>query len=144
VKLHHVRAGVRGFADRQPLKHGVWASSHLQVAVWRLNPGQRIVAHCHPNADDVMVILRGSGEYLGYDVQPPPHEVQYVPRAQAVVVPPPVAGTDEGCRRIAVGPGSVVVAANGVFHGLVNVGDDQLVVAVVTGPDARDSVYTVR
>src|SRR5215475_9891000 len=85
------------------------------AAAWRLNPGQHIVAHCHSYADDVMVVLRGSGEYLGYDVQPP--------RTQAVVVPPPVAGTDEECRRIPVDPGSVVVAANGIFHRLVNVGE---------------------
>jgi quercetin dioxygenase-like cupin family protein len=142
--IHHVRADVRPFDDPQPFKQGAWSSPHLKVAVWRLNPGQRITAHLHPGGDDLMVVLHGTGEYLCYDGVEPDVATQYEPHPQRVVVPPPLAAGDEGAERIAVAAGSVVMVAPGIFHGLVNTGTEQLVAVVVTGPQTAGSLYVTR
>lgn len=130
--------------DDQPYKRGLWASDHMRVATWHLEPGQRIVAHAHPHADDVMVILAGDGHYLSYDDRGPDPQAVYTPQPGAVVVPPTVKAEDSGCRMIPVSAGHVIVAAAGAFHGVANTGGQPLLVVVATGPNIDDSPYVVR
>lgn len=144
MKTRVVQAAPREHDDGQPLKRGIWHTTRLQVSCWQLNPGQQIVAHCHPDADDVVVVVRGSGDYLSFEDSDPAAAVQYVPRPDAVVVPPPPAPDAGAPRRVAVRAGSVGMAPAGSFHGLVNTGSDELVALVVTGADPSDSIYTVR
>lgn len=145
MRVHHHVARARAFDSSQPSKQGLWFGHNLQTALWRLNPGQRIVAHQHPRADDVMIVIEGQGEYLYYDSpESPAPETCYQPDPCRVVVPPSVPSSDDGTTRISVEPGSIVMTAHGVFHALRNSSDGQLVLAVVTGPDSSDSVYTVR
>jgi oxalate decarboxylase/phosphoglucose isomerase-like protein (cupin superfamily) len=129
--------------DEQPRKCGIWFTERLQVASWRLSPGQRIVAHHHPRADSLTLVLSGRGDYLVYERDQPDPAVCYVSKPDEVVVPPPPGDLGEPSR-YPVQAGSVTVAAAETFYGLVNTGDEQLVAVVVTGPDPVDSVYTVR
>jgi quercetin dioxygenase-like cupin family protein len=130
--------------DDQPYKRGLWASDRMRVATWHLEPGQRIVAHAHPHADDVTVILAGVGHYVTYDERGPDPEAVYTPQPCAVVRPPAVTVDDSECRMIPVSSGHVVVAAAGTFHGVVNTGSQPMTVVVTTGPTIDDSPYVVR
>jgi oxalate decarboxylase/phosphoglucose isomerase-like protein (cupin superfamily) len=130
-------------SDDQPRKLGIWFGERIQAAAWRLGPGQRIVAHCHPRADSVIVVLSGRGQYFVYDDAGPDPAVRYVSKPDEVVAPPPPADPGPAETR-AVCSGSVALTSAGRFYGLVNDGADQLVAVVVTGPDASESVYTVR
>jgi mannose-6-phosphate isomerase-like protein (cupin superfamily) len=129
--------------DEQSRKLGIWFSERMQAAVWRLSPGQRIVAHCHPNADSLTMVVSGTGSYLDYDGQTPDPAVCYVSKPDVKVVPPPPG--DLGRPRLRpVQGGSVAVTGADHYFGLVNTGSDELVAVVVTAPDSSDSIYTVR
>ncbi|WP_460305856.1 cupin domain-containing protein [Actinocorallia aurea] len=130
-------------SDEQPHKRGIWFTDKLQAASWRLAPGQSIIAHCHPAADELLLVVSGQGEYLAYD-SPPDAAVCYVPRADAVVVPPPAALDGTLPRRLPVGPGAAAMTEAGRYHGLINIGTEPLLAVVVTGPDPSGSIYTVR
>lgn len=145
MTMIHQRVESLAFDDPQPLKHGLWFTQHLQVGLWHLNPGQRITTHLHPRADDLMVVVQGAGDYLYYPEGTGPTTAGcYEPSPTHVVVPPSTRPDDAGATRVTVGPGSVIATGAGAFHGLVNTGEGQLVVAVATGPDVTESVYVTR
>jgi oxalate decarboxylase/phosphoglucose isomerase-like protein (cupin superfamily) len=129
--------------DEQPRKQGIWFTDRMQAATWQLAPGQRIVAHCHPKADSLIIVLSGAGEFFVYEDVDPNPAVCYISEPDTVVVPPPP-GDLGNPTRTAVGPGSIAVTAAGWFYGLVNTGTDTVVVVAVTAPDPSSSVYTVR
>lgn len=138
-------ASPEGVADSdQPLKLGLWATGNMRVTRWLLAPGQRIVVHAHPAADDVVVVIAGEGHYLAYKEREPPQLEQYVPQPCEVVVPPAVPPSDEGSDPIPISEGHVVIAHQNAFHGVVNTGTRQMIVIVATGPDIRGTRYVTR
>lgn len=128
----------------QPFKLGLWATENIRVSRWHLSPGQRIVTHAHPRADDLVVVLHGDGHYLSFEDVTPSPAMRYVPEPCKVVVPPAQRPDHTCCHMIPVSTGHVVIARQGTFHGLVNTGDHELVAVVATGPDIRDTEYVVR
>ncbi|MFC8513889.1 hypothetical protein [Streptomyces sp. NPDC057257] len=129
--------------DEQARKQGVWYTDRMQAATWHLAPGQRIVAHCHPEADSLLSVISGTGEYFVYEDEEPNPSVCYVSEPDVVVVPPPPGdpGTPKGT---AVGPGSLAFTPAGRFYGLVNNGTEPVIALAVTAADPSHSVYTVR
>jgi quercetin dioxygenase-like cupin family protein len=128
----------------QPFKLGLWATDNMRVARWQLAPGQRIIAHAHPSADDLVVVLAGEGHYLSYDDATPPESTQYIPEPCKVVVPPSHPADDSGCSMIHVTAGHVIVAPQGTFHGLLNTGSEHMIAVVATGPDIDGTRYVAR
>lgn len=130
--------------DDQPRKRGIWFTDKLQAASWQLAPGQRIIAHCHPAADEILVVLSGHGDYLSYEYRPPDTDLCYIPQADTIVVPPPPTPDSARPLRLPVGPGAVAMTGAGRYHALVNTGTEPLLAVVITGPDPSMSSYTVR
>jgi mannose-6-phosphate isomerase-like protein (cupin superfamily) len=80
-------------------------AQHCSTCVIRVAPGDKVrPAHSHPNGDEVIFIVRGSGRVLvGTDVEP-------------------------------VRPGTVVVFPQGVVHMLHNSGDEEMQVVCFFAP----------
>jgi oxalate decarboxylase/phosphoglucose isomerase-like protein (cupin superfamily) len=130
-------------SDVQSRKFGLWAGERMQAAAWRLRPGQQIVPHMHPNADGMIVVLAGHGDFLVFDEEEPNPDMCYVPSPEKVIVGPTEGSIGEPSRR-PIGPGSVGFAVAGVFYGLDNTGSDQLVAVAVTAPDVDSTVWAAR
>lgn len=129
--------------DDQPRKFGCWFTPNLQVAAWRIRPGQEMVTHCHPDADALVVVLEGEGDLLLYEDSEPDPSGCYRSEPDAVVVPPPPADSGTPTRAPIVG-GTMVIVGAGTYFGIANTGGTQMVVVVATGPDSATSIYTVR
>lgn len=129
--------------DPVPRKLGLWGSSRMQAASWRLNPGQDISARMHPLADGVIIVFEGSGEFQTFDEQEPTAAGTYVPSAHYPLDAPPKRPLPEPSR-YPVGPGTVSFAPAGLFYGLVNTGDEQLIAMTVTASDTNGTAWTVR
>jgi quercetin dioxygenase-like cupin family protein len=86
-------------------KPGTLASRQCSACVIRVPPGERVrPAHSHPNGEEVIYIITGTGRVLvGEDVSP-------------------------------VGPGSVVLFPQGVVHMLHNTGADEMKVVCFFAP----------
>ena len=141
---------VRAFAvptepvtDPVPRKLGLWASSRMQAAGWRLRPGQDISARMHPLADGMIVVLAGEGEFQVFDEESPDAAAAYVPSAHYPLDAPPRRSLPEPSRH-PVRPGMVCMAPAGCYYGLVNSGDEQLVAVAVTASDTSGTAWTVR
>jgi oxalate decarboxylase/phosphoglucose isomerase-like protein (cupin superfamily) len=130
-------------SDAQPRRFGLWATERMQAAAWRLGAGQQILPHMHPEADGMISILEGEGEFLIFDSEDPNPEVCYMPAPERGVTPPPQGPLGEPSRH-PVGPGSVGMVAPGVYYGLVNTGSDQLVAVAMTASETSGTVWTVR
>ncbi|MEU6862339.1 cupin domain-containing protein [Streptomyces sp. NPDC046876] len=141
---------VRAFAvptapvsDAVPRKLGLWASEHMQASAWRVSPGQDISARMHPQADGMFLVLQGRGEFQVFDGEEPEAAGAYVPSAHYPLDAPPKRSLPEPSR-YEVGPGMVCMAPAGLFYGLVNTGDEQLVAVAVTASDTSGTAWTVR
>ncbi|MCC0100228.1 hypothetical protein K7B10_36720 [Streptomyces flavotricini] len=130
-------------SDPVPRKLGLWASERMQASAWRLSPGQDISARMHPQADGMFLILQGEGEFQAFDKQEPEAAGAYVPSAHYPLDAPPKRPLPEPSRS-AVKPGMVCVAPAGLFYGLVNTGEEQLVAVAVTASDTSGTAWTVR
>lgn len=86
-------------------KPGTLASRQCSACVIRVPPGERVrPAHSHPNGEEVIYIITGTGRVLvGEDVSP-------------------------------VGPGSVVLFPQGVVHMLHNTGANEMKVVCFFAP----------
>jgi quercetin dioxygenase-like cupin family protein len=84
---------------------GAIQANHCSTCVIRVAPGDRVrPAHSHPNGEEVIYIIRGSGRVLvGSDVR-------------------------------AVSPGTVVLFPQGVVHMLHNTGDEEMKVVCFFAP----------
>ncbi|MEV4439208.1 cupin domain-containing protein [Streptomyces sp. NPDC049577] len=126
-----------------PRKLGLWASERMQAAAWRLGPGQDISARMHPVADGMILVLAGHGEFQVFDGEEPEPAGAYVPSAHYPLDAPPRRPLPEPSRH-PIGPGSVGMAPAGLYYGLVNTGDEQLVAVAVTASDTTGTAWTVR
>ncbi|MFB6818646.1 cupin domain-containing protein [Streptomyces sp. NPDC056347] len=129
--------------DSVARKLGLWSSEHMQAAAWRLNPGQDISARMHPQADGLIVVLEGQGEFQTFDTEEPEAAGSYVPSAHYPLDAPPKRPLPEP-NRYEVGPGTISLAPAGLYYGLVNTGDEQLVAVSVTASDTSGTAWTVR
>jgi quercetin dioxygenase-like cupin family protein len=86
-------------------KPGTLKANHCSTCVIRVPPGQRVrPAHSHPNGEEVIYIIRGSGRVL-------------------------VAGEVQ-----AVAPGSTVLFPQGAVHMLHNTSDEEMKVVCFFAP----------
>ncbi|CAL9640601.1 hypothetical protein SUDANB120_06334 (plasmid) [Streptomyces sp. enrichment culture] len=130
-------------SDPVPRKLGLWASERMQASAWRLAPGQDISARMHPQADGMFLIVRGQGEFQVFDGQEPEAAGSYVPSAHYPLDAPPKRPLPEPTRH-RVEAGMVCMAPAGLFYGLVNSGEEQLVAVAVTASDTSGTAWTVR
>jgi oxalate decarboxylase/phosphoglucose isomerase-like protein (cupin superfamily) len=143
VKARIVHAASVPPLDDQPRKHGIWSTERMQAALWNLAPGQRIVAHCHPEADSLLTVYSGEGDYFVFEGEDPDPAVCYVSEPDSVVVPP-APGDPGPATAVPVRSGAVALTPAGRYYGLVNTGSEPLTALAVTAPDPSSSVYTVR
>jgi len=143
VKARIIRAVSVPPAGEQARKYGIWFTKRMQAALWHLSPGQRIVAHSHPEADSLLTVLDGAGEYFVYEDRDPDPAVCYTSEPDKVVVPPPP-GDPGTPTATAVESGAIALTPAGRYYGLVNTGPVALVALAVTAPDPSHSVYSVR
>ncbi|MCB5910432.1 cupin domain-containing protein [Streptomyces pinistramenti] len=129
--------------DPVPRKLGLWAGERMQAAAWRLNPGQEISARMHPQADGMIIVLEGHGEFQVFDTEEPEAAGAYVPSAHYPLDAPQKRALPEPSRHH-VGPGTAGMAPAGLFYGLVNTGDEHLVAVAVTASDTTGTAWTVR
>jgi len=50
-------------SDDRATKIVLYENDRTNTAIWYVPPGEEVVAHWHPNSDDIWVILAGEGEY---------------------------------------------------------------------------------
>lgn len=129
--------------DSVARKLGLFASERMQAAAWRLSPGQDISARSHPKADGMIVVLAGRGEFQVFDSAEPDPGACYVPSAHYPLDAPPKKPLPEPSRH-PVAAGDVGLAPAGLYYGLVNTGDEQLVAIAVTASDTSGTSWTVR
>lgn len=92
------------FAPDKMGKATIFRSSRLMVGLNAFEPGQQHALHAHVGLDKVYHVLRGRGRFLLAD------------------------------REIAMEPGLMLVAPEGVPHGIRNDGDERLIVLAVLAP----------
>jgi quercetin dioxygenase-like cupin family protein len=85
-------------------KATLFRSDRIMVGLNAFLPGQEHALHAHDRMDKVYQVLTGSGVFLLED------------------------------REIAMEPGVMLVAPEGVPHGIRNTGDDRLVVLAILAP----------
>jgi quercetin dioxygenase-like cupin family protein len=85
-------------------KATIFESPRLLVGLNCFEPGQEHALHAHAGLDKVYSVVAGSGEFL-------------------------LAG-----RSIAMQPGSMLVAPEGIPHGIRNTGRDRLIVLAILAP----------
>jgi quercetin dioxygenase-like cupin family protein len=98
------------FASFRPDKMGkstLFESERILAGLNCFEPGQEHALHAHPGTDKLYLVLAGRGLVLL-----------------------------EG-REVAVEPGVMLVAAEGVPHGIRNTGDERLVVLAILAPPPR-------
>lgn len=93
-------------ADGEPIRSVIAHSADATVVAWTVKPGQRIVAHVHPQGQDTWTVLSGTGDYQ----------------------------LDATGATRALRPGDVAVAPIGAVHGVLATGDGPLVFVSVVCP----------
>ena len=88
-------------------KTTLWQSGHLTLGLNCLEPGQIQKVHAHDGADKIYYVLEGEGDFTIGDVQ-----------------------------RVAK-PGMLVVAPEGIPHGVTNKGRDRLSLLVTISPPIK-------
>ena len=83
----------------------VFRSKIHEIHLWRINPGEWIYPHVHPENDDIWYIISGMGEY-------------YLSSKETKMVK----------------TGDIAVAIPGEVHGLFNSGNEDLIVYSVLSP----------
>ena len=86
-------------------KHILFENERSNGVIWVVPPGKEVVAHYHPDTDDVWVILQGCGDYYIKKDETKPIEA-----------------------------GMVIPAEKGDIHGVKNSGNEVLVFAAVSAP----------
>lgn len=104
-RVFHVRDHLRPH-DGEPIRSVLHETADAAIVAWTVQPGQRIGAHVHPSGQDTWTVLEGEGEYL-------------LDRA--------------GCTQ-RIQAGDVVVAPTGAVHGVLNTGEQSLVILSVVSP----------
>ncbi len=92
------------FAAEKMGKSTIFRSDHLMVGLNAFEPGQEHALHAHRGMDKVYQVLSGSGVFL--------LENEEIPME----------------------PGTMLIAPDGVPHGIRNTGDGRLVVLAVLAP----------
>ncbi|MGE0157901.1 MAG: cupin domain-containing protein [Gemmatimonadales bacterium] len=95
------------FSSEKMGKSTIFASERLLVGLNCFEPGQAHALHTHAGMDKVYHVLRGSGRFLLAD------------------------------RELEMEAGTMLVAPEGVPHGIRNTGDERLVVLAVLAPAPR-------
>lgn len=85
-------------------KATIFRSARLMVGLNAFEPGQEHALHAHPDMDKVYQVLQGSGVFLLED------------------------------QEIAMAPGVMLVAPEGISHGIRNSGNERLVVLAILAP----------
>jgi oxalate decarboxylase/phosphoglucose isomerase-like protein (cupin superfamily) len=102
-------------ADFRPDKMGkstLFASERMLVGLNCFEPGQEHALHAHAGMDKLYVVVRGAGEFL---LEGRPED----PR---------------GVRALPMAAGQVLVAPEGIPHGIRNTGSERLIVLAVLAP----------
>lgn len=92
--------------DGEPIRSVVHATNEAAVVAWTVKAGQRISPHVHPSGQDTWTILAREGDYQ----------------------------LDATGKTVRIMAGDVVVAPTGAVHGVLNTGDQALVVLSVVSP----------
>lgn len=92
----------------EPIRSVVTQSDQAAVIVWYIEPGQRIVDHCHPHGQDTWIVLSGQGRYQ----------------------------LDDQGAIATIGAGDIIVAHSSQIHGVINDGDTPLIFVSVVSPAA--------
>jgi quercetin dioxygenase-like cupin family protein len=90
----------------EPIRSVVVESEHAVVVAWHVEPGQAIAPHTHPHGQDTWTILAGSGQYQ----------------------------VNHQGHTVAIGPGDIVVAAQGQVHGVCCTSPEPLRLISVVAP----------
>jgi quercetin dioxygenase-like cupin family protein len=92
--------------DGEPIRSVVHVTDDAAVVAWTVKPGQRISPHLHPSGQDTWTVLAGEGDYQ----------------------------LDAAGTTVRIAAGDVVVAPTGAVHGVLNTGDQALVILSVVSP----------
>jgi len=92
-------------AGEDPQKNILFENERSNGVIWVVPPGKEVVAHYHPETDDVWVILQGSGDY-------------YIAKGETRPIE----------------AGMVIPAEKGDIHGVKNTGSGLLVFAAISAP----------
>ncbi|MCP4039643.1 MAG: cupin domain-containing protein [bacterium] len=92
------------WSDEKMGKSTIFSSDHIMVGLNAFEPGQEHALHAHEGMDKVYHVLRGTGTFL------------------------------LEAREEAMAPGVMLVAPEGVPHGIRNSGQERLLVLVILAP----------
>ena len=95
------------FSDERMAKSNLFESERMFCDVYGLEPGQEQKAHAHPDGDKIYYVVEGEGTF------------------------------QVGAERQSLKKGSVVFAAAGSEHGVVNTGNGRLALLVFLAPHPR-------
>ncbi|WP_320164040.1 cupin domain-containing protein [uncultured Trichococcus sp.] len=88
-----------------------YETEKMALAVWCLEPGQKVVNHSHSNADDIWICTEGTGTfYPGYG------------------------------EAVEITKGDIIYSEPGQQHGMVNTGNERFVFIGVAGPMPMDFI----
>ena len=86
-------------------KHVLFENERCNSVIWVVPPGKEVVAHYHPETDDVWIVLQGKGDY-------------YIAKGETCPIE----------------AGMVIPAEKGEIHGVKNNSGDILVFSAVSAP----------
>jgi quercetin dioxygenase-like cupin family protein len=92
------------YDPRKMGKSTLFRSQHLMAGLNAFEPGQEHALHAHPGTDKIYLVLEGQGEFLLES------------------------------RAVAMAPGEMLVAPDGVPHGIRNTGGQRLLVLAILAP----------
>ncbi|PKN01447.1 MAG: hypothetical protein CVU77_04935 [Elusimicrobia bacterium HGW-Elusimicrobia-1] len=102
---------IKEFAEEKLLKKVPLETDKIVFNNFFLKPGQILPFHKHPATDELFYIVEGAGEFTVGDEQ------------------------------TAAGPTAAVYGPAGVYHGVVNSGDKDMVMISVQGPKPVETIF---
>lgn len=102
---------IKEFSTEKFLKKVPLETDKIVFNTFYFKPKQFLPFHKHPATDELFYIVEGTGEFT------------------------------TGNEQVIVGPGSAVYGQLGIFHGVVNSGDKDMVVISVQGPKPVETIY---
>ncbi|NLI90620.1 MAG: cupin domain-containing protein [Peptococcaceae bacterium] len=94
-------------------KSVLYESDSSNTAILNIEPGDQLSTHYHPNADDIWVVIQGTGEFLAEENKTYP-----------------------------IKAGMIIPNLKGEVHGVCNTGTEPLVIVAVSAPVPVQAVFT--